>query len=170
MWWEVTKDPVSQKGVIETSMAASLPTAGIRVERRIQLLDAEAVFLATESITNDNTIGRIYNIVQHPSIAGVFLDEKTVVDCNGTTGFTQHETLPNPQERVVQWPNALNDQDQSVDIRFLGEDTEPEVVSYVVEDEYGWVIAVSPSTRLMRDGWSTMVIRMTKFNMARVRL
>ena len=46
------------------------------------------------------------------------------------------------------WPIALKKNGTAVDLRRLGSDPEPNVVSYVIEDEHGWVTAANPT-----QGW-----------------
>ena len=49
-----------------------------------------SVARVVEVVTNARPIGRVYNMVQHPSIAAPFLTAAdTVVDCNGRRGFAQ---------------------------------------------------------------------------------
>lgn len=149
VWWEVSQNPLSNGGVIEAVLTARLPLAGMHVERTIRLLDQVAVFSVTESVTNTNPIGRIYNMVQHPTIGGPFLDEQTVVDTNATRGFMQETPMPTPEDPEVRWPNALQKNGTRVDLRYLKGDPHPQVVSFVMDDEYGWITATSPSSGLL---------------------
>jgi hypothetical protein len=121
-------------------MAATLPLAGFKVTRSLRLAEGAALLRVTESVTNNNKLGRVYNMVQHPSIGPPFLDPTTVVDANARKGFMQSSALPNPEEPAVFWPQALQD-GQPVNLRHLTGDQEPEVVSFTIDDEYGWVTA-----------------------------
>jgi hypothetical protein len=87
-------------------------------------------------------------MVQHPTIAPPFLDEQTLVDSNGKRGFMQSSPLPNPEKPSVEWPYALKDGTQ-VDLRHLGADPSPNVVSFTIDDEYGWTTASSVSKGLL---------------------
>lgn len=149
VWWEVSQEPVSQGGVIEAILSARLPLAGLSVERTIRLQENASVVSVTESVKNHNPFGRIYNLVQHPTVGGPFLDEDTIVDANGTRGFMQDRSMPNPEISEVQWPRAIRIDGAEVDIRYLRDDHQPGVVSYVLEDEYGWVTASSPNSGLL---------------------
>jgi hypothetical protein len=102
-----------------------------------------------EEVTNDNPLGRIFNIVQHPTIAPPFLDENTIVDCNGTRGFAQGGSLPNPEEPSTTWPQALKKSGERVDLRLLTTDPDPNVVSFEISEPLGWVSAVNPQKGLM---------------------
>ena len=49
---------------------------------------------------------------------------------------------------MVVWPRALRDADP-VDLRRLTDDPNPNVVSFVIDEDLGWVTAASPSSRLL---------------------
>jgi hypothetical protein len=83
-------------------------------------------------------------MVQHPSIAPPFLDESTLVDANAKQGFMQNSPLPNPEQPKVEWPHALN-KGQPADMRRLTDNPAPNVVSYTIDEEHGWVTASSVS-------------------------
>src|SRR5262245_31000097 len=146
--WQSQAQPREITDGIELEMAASLPLAGLDVTRRIRLSQSAAFFTVTEIVTNRNKLGRIYNMVQHPTIGPPFLDERTLVDSNARRGFMQDSPLPNPEQPTVNWPEAL-EKGKKVDLRRLTNDPAPNVVSYVVEDQYGWTTASSPSGGLL---------------------
>ncbi|MCS7024286.1 MAG: hypothetical protein NZV14_05760 [Bryobacteraceae bacterium] len=131
-----------EKAVLRTN----LPLAGLHVQREVIL--QEAAVLVTEWVTNQNKLGRVYNMVQHPTIGPPFLDETTVVDANARQGFMQSSPLPNPELLVVFWPQAWKDA-QPVDMRRLHSDPQPNVVSYVLDEELGWTTALNPSLGLL---------------------
>lgn len=130
-------------------MGAQLPIAGLSVQRRMRLSTTQPVALVREDITNDRPLGRIFNIVQHPTIAPPFLNGDTVVDCNGRRGFAQGNPMPHPEEPSFHWPTALSHDGESVNLRRLTDNAEPNVVSYVVEDRHGWVTAASADQGLL---------------------
>jgi hypothetical protein len=146
--WRVATQPSMQGDKQIAEMSASLPLAGMDVARRIQLSTKDAFFIVMERVTNRNKLGRIYNMVQHPSIGPPFLDEKTLVDANARTGFMQSSPLPNPEQPKVEWPHAIQN-GKTVDLRRLADDPEPNVVSYTIEEDYGWVTASSVSGGLL---------------------
>jgi hypothetical protein len=106
------------------------------------------LIVVRERVTNTNRLGRIYNMVQHPTIAPPFLDEKTLVDSNAARGFMQSSPLPDPEQPSVTWPYAVRGNTQ-VDLRRLTSESAPDVVSYTITDEYGWVTAASVSQGLL---------------------
>jgi hypothetical protein len=129
-------------------MEATLPLAGLKIERQIRLSTRDAFFTIREGVTNTNRLGRIYNMVQHATIGPPFLDAGTVVDANARKGFMQSSPLPNPEEPAVYWPQALKE-GQPVDLRYLRDDPDPNVVSYTLDTEYGWATASSAARRLL---------------------
>src|SRR5437867_7877983 len=78
--WKILSDTVRSDGAIHIDMTALLPIAGLEVRRRITLWEKEPVFTVSETVTNLNKLGRLYNMVQHPTIGPPFLDETTLVD------------------------------------------------------------------------------------------
>jgi hypothetical protein len=149
VWWAVSHEMESETGKLNVRLKADLPMAGIKVERSISMLKSSQVVSVTEFVTNTNPIGRIYNIVQHPTIGGPFLDESTIVDTNATRGFMQERSMPNPETPEVRWPVGLQKNGTEVDLRFLEANHSPNVVSFIVEEELGWVTATSPTTGLL---------------------
>lgn len=146
--WQVLKPPTGAEQKVKAEMGATLPLAGLKVKRTIDLSAGNALFVVREEVTNINKLGRIFNMVQHPTIGPPFLDENTLVDSNAAKGFMQTSPLPDPETPAVSWPEALN-QGRNVDMRRLTSDPNPNVVSYTVNGDYGWVTACSPSRELL---------------------
>ena len=142
---EVTR--VEWKDHGKGSMSARLPMADLRVERTMEMLDG-AAFRVDETVTNENKLGRVYNMVQHPTIGPPFLDERVLVDSNARQGFMQSSPLPNPEVPQIVWPMALKDA-QPVDLRRLTDDPLPNVCSFAIDEDLGWVTALSPTYRLV---------------------
>src|SRR6185436_15457282 len=134
---------------IDAEASAHLPKAGLSIRRTLRLSQQSAACAVREEIINENSLGRIYNAVQHPTIGPPFLDATTLVDCNGRRGFAQGGTLPTPEEPSFFWPQALNQDGESVNLRRLAADPSPNVVSYVIESNFGWVTAAAPRQRLL---------------------
>ena len=139
----------SASKTLEATMSAALPKAGLAIRRTVRMAPASAVFTVREEISNTRPLGRIFNAVQHPTIAPPFLDASTRVDCNGTDGFAQGGKLPNPEALSERWPLALKPDGASSDLRRLGSDPNPNVVSYIIEDTRGWVTAAHPGQGLL---------------------
>ena len=146
--WEVVQSPQKRSGAVHAEMAASLPMAGLDVKRKMILSADRALLWVHEEVTNKRKLGRIYNWVQHPTIGPPFLDENTVVDANARKGFMQSSPMPNPEQPTVVWPQALKD-GQPVNLRHLIDDPWPNVVSYTIDEEYGWATASNPSKGLL---------------------
>ena len=147
--WSVVRGPTASDPVVEAEASARLPKAGLSVRRRLRFSRQAAACAVVEEITNENPLGRIYNAVQHPTVGPPFLDATTIVDCNGRRGFAQGGPLPSPEEPSFFWPQALNRDGESVNLRRLASDPNPNVVSYVIEESHGWVTAASPQQGLL---------------------
>jgi hypothetical protein len=137
---------VDKAGADEATMSASLPEAGLDVSRRSKL--SGAILRVEETVTNRKKMGKVYNMVQHPTIGPPFLDERTVIDANASRGFMQSSPMPNPEVPGVYWPQAM-EKGQSVNMRMLTNDPMPNVVSYVVDEPLGWATASSPTSNLV---------------------
>ena len=146
--WTVLHEGGQAGSSIEAEMSAVLPIAGLEVKRRIRLAAKQALLTVTEQVTNNNKLGRVYNMVQHPTIGPPFLDRATLVDANARKGFMQSTPLPNPEEPAVYWPQALRE-GQPINLRHLTGNPDPNVVSFVIEDDYGWVTALNASRGLL---------------------
>lgn len=147
--WVITRPATPTGTGLEAGMAASLPRAGFGVQRRITLAPDAALLHVEETVTNEGPLGRLYNAVQHPTIAPPFLDRHTLVDCNGGRGFAQGGNLPHPEQPSARWPVAYGPHQEKADVRRLLDNPDPNVVTYAVEEELGWVTASSPTTGLL---------------------
>lgn len=142
---------VARQSALEVEMTAELPMAKLKILRRVRMEQGAAVADVSETVTNLNPLGRIYNWVQHPSIAPPFLDESTVVSSNAGMGFPQSD----PESTGMRWPWAPKN-DMRVNVSRLGSDPDPNVVSFVIDGETGWVTAANPSKKLLVGySWST---------------
>lgn len=130
-------------------MSATLPIAGLSLRRRIALSETEGLLTVRETVTNRNKLGRIYNMVQHPTIGPPFLDETTLVDAGAGRGFAQGQPVPDDGAAPVLWPEALATDGRRVDLRRLTDKADPGVASYVVDGPYGWITAVNPGRGLL---------------------
>ena len=146
--WREFDAPERTDGGTIAAMGATLPMAGLEVRRTVRLSEMTAVFSVSETVSNRNKLGRIYNMVQHATIGPPFLDETTVVDSNAQRGFVQSNPMPNPEQPEIRWPEASK-QGQPVDLRHLTSDPDPNVVSFVVDGEIGWVTATSSAKELL---------------------
>ena len=138
----------------EAEMICELPIAQMTVRRVMWLEDNQAVLVVREHITNTGTLGRIYNIVQHPSIAPPFLDSATIVDSNAQYGFVQGSVMPESVAAADLWPNTMIEGELEDLRRFQNDETGTrysDVSTFIFDDaqEYGWVTASSPNTGLL---------------------
>ncbi|BDC50462.1 hypothetical protein F183_A27780 [Bryobacterales bacterium F-183] len=132
---------LSSNSASECQMQADLPIAQLRIERTAKL--DGATLTVRERITNLGKLGRMYNVVQHPTIAPPFLDESTVVDANCGKGFAQSapDVLLNPGFPAF---------------RTLTNNPNPNVASFVIDGPTGWVTALAPTHNLaIGYVWST---------------
>ena len=138
----------------EAEMVCELPIAQMTVRRLMRLEGNQAVLVVRERITNTGKLGRIYNVVQHPSIAPPFLNPDTIVDSNAQYGFVQGSAVPESVAAADLWPNTTI-QGELVDLRRFQHDdpgaSYSDVSTFIFDEaaEYGWVTASSPNTGLL---------------------
>lgn len=147
--WHADAPPAESGGAVTAVLSARLPLAGLAVRRTVTLASESAFAVVREEVSNEAKLGRVYNIVQHPTIAPPFLDAATVVDCNGGRGFAQEGSLPNPEEPTTRWPHAVDRDGTRADLRHLTTDPRPTVTSFTMDADIGWVTATSPARRLL---------------------
>ncbi len=130
-------------------METTASLEGLHLHRNMQLSKDIAVCHVAETITNITPLGRLYQLVQHPTIAAPFLNETTVVDCNATIGF-DYKYADNPSQKAVNWPYIKSEDQNIVDLR-NPQQACGSVFSFVVNktDEYGWLTAYSPEYELL---------------------
>ena len=80
--WRLVDRGESAEGRQEAEMVCELPIAQMTVRRVMRFEGNQAGLVVREQITNTGKLGRIYNLVQHPSVAPPFLDPATIVDSN----------------------------------------------------------------------------------------
>ena len=152
--WRLVDRGESAESRQEAEMICELPIAQMTVRRVMWLEDYQAVLVVREHITNTGTLGRIYNIVQHPSIAPPFLDSATIVDSNAQYGFVQGSVMPESVAAADLWPNTMIEGELEDLRRFQNDETGTrysDVSTFIFDDaqEYGWVTAFSPNTGLL---------------------
>lgn len=131
------------------SMKATSALEGLAVTRRIQMDQQNAVVFVEETVNNINPLGRLFNMVQHPTLSAPFLNSTTVVDCNASLGFNQAFNSK-PDQYAMLWPlghcpnsAAINLRSPSVKYNSL--------FSFLVDRNctYGWITAYSPKHRMI---------------------
>jgi hypothetical protein len=79
----------------EAEVSVVLPMAGLVVTRRLQLQLDQPIVKVEEDITNMNALGRVWNVVQHPTLGPPFLDEQTVAAGRKASGVRGVHETPN---------------------------------------------------------------------------
>jgi len=152
--WQLTRAAKADDEYPYLQMGCQMPLAGLSVVRRIGLSRRTSVAWVHEEVTNTRKLGRIYNMVQHPSIAAPFLDETTLVDSNATLGFSQEGEVPSGFREASSWPKMVI-QEQEVDLRQFrsteSDGTVHDVSSFVFgsQTQVAWVTAVNPKAELL---------------------
>ena len=148
--WELLKEPQESENRVECKMRCHLPMGGLQLTREIKLPVNESLFFVTEEIKNRNKYGRMFNIVQHVTLAPPFLDKTTLFDNNTEKGFEDKEDGSlNQEEPVLHWPEIIHN-GEKISLRQF-QNQWPRVVSFVFpkNQEYGWATACNPAKNLL---------------------
>ena len=122
---------------------------GLAIERTILLDKNNPVWAVKEVVKNINPIGRLYTMVQHPTLAEPFLDSTVVIDCNASKGFDQL-LYKEAANNAFYWP-IIRDSRHS-DFHFNHPTSfDNAVYSFIVnpDSEFGWISAYSPQHQLL---------------------
>lgn len=148
--WELLSQPVNKGSSVNCTMRCTLPMGGLQLTRNIELSKDEPVFFVTEEIKNLNKYGRMFNIVQHVTIAPPFLDQSTLFDNNTEKGFEDKlDGSLNQEEPILKWPE-IDRNGEKITLRQF-ENEWPVVSSFIFNqnDEYAWITACNPAKKLM---------------------
>lgn len=152
--WQISQPPTAGPDGIRASMGSRLEMAGLSVRRDVTLLSGAAVVLVTEHVVNQRPLGRVYNMVQHPTIGPPFLHATTLVDSNATLGLSQDGPLPQSASQANRWPHCRIGE-RTVNLRhykpLASGENDSDVSSYIFDEatRFGWVTAVTPGARLL---------------------
>jgi hypothetical protein len=109
--WEVLT-PLNQNSKAQTlTTTCKGPIEKLYITRKVSLFNASSVIKVEEQITNNLPIGRPYNILQHATMGGEFINQKTVLNSNAGKGFYQNadyvrDTYATIEETSYDWPNG----------------------------------------------------------------
>lgn len=122
---------------------------GLQIYRTIKLAHASAMIHVSETIQNINPLGRLYQYVQHATIAAPFLTAGTQVNCNATKGF-DYMHINDAARPVLQWPDGYDAGGNIFSLQESGH-MYNSVFSFTVSNNalYGWLTAYDPHHRLL---------------------
>lgn len=131
------------------TMTSESTLEGLLVKRSILLDTHSPCFLVKENVTNINSLGRLYQVVQHPTITAPFLNESTLVDCNASLGF-DYASDEYDETDVSIWPNVKTASGEIINL-VRPSTSYSSVFPFIIHhiDEHGWMTAVSPEHNLM---------------------
>ena len=144
MMWEA-----AEQRQHELKMHATSSLEGLHIDRTIRMDIHHPVYLVKETVSNINPLGRLYNMVQHPTLAMPFLSHATTIDCNAAEGFN-YLSYEQPEKNASHWPEGITE-DQSIVNLGSSLNGVNSVFSFIVsrKDDLGWVTAYSPKDQLL---------------------
>ncbi|MFW5778305.1 MAG: hypothetical protein ACOCW7_03950 [Bacteroidota bacterium] len=148
--WEVTNDTFTDQGNHLLKLYCEAPIEKLHTQREILFPDKNNVFVVRETFINDQPIARLSNFVQHATIAPPFLTENTRISTNAAKGFDQRAEPGTLNNNDFNWPNALLQTGEKVDLR----NTNTEngfVVTHLFnkKDEISWITAYAPEKKIL---------------------
>lgn len=141
------QQPSSKKNELRMEVITTLE--GLRADRLMTLDKENAVFEVTESITNINPLGRLFNIVQHPTLAAPFLTNETIVNCNADNGFN-YMLNKKPLDYAAQWPFGIMEDMDTMNVS-KPDKAYSSVFSFTIKKDakFGWITAYNPENKLL---------------------
>ncbi len=122
---------------------------GWTTKKKITLDQNAACYYAEEEITNTQSTGRLFNVVQHPTIAKPFLDASTIIDCNANSCFDygfEHYTT----NIMCHWPEVLTTEGPCINLRKQDSSYNSVFPSLIdPSSPIGWITAYSPTHQLL---------------------
>ena len=136
-------------GPMKLEMRAFSPMEGPHVNRSIELSRNSPLYMVSEEVHNTNTLGRLNNMVQHPTLDQPFLDRATVVNCNAQAGY-DHSFGVEREMYASSWLIGLCKDMTAIDL-IAPQKEYSSVFSYLVKmtDKMGWVTAYYPTHNLL---------------------
>ncbi len=122
---------------------------GLQMERRIELDKQQSLFAVSECFTNINPLGRLYNVVQHPTLAAPFLTSSTIINCNATVGFDQAQ-YQQAEKSSCHFPIAADNKGNPFSLA-NPQTAYNSVFSFLADknNKIGWLTAYSPVHNLL---------------------
>ena len=130
-------------------MSSKAPLDGILIKRTVWIDRLSPVFKVTENVKNTNSVGRLFNIVQHATIGSPFLDSTTIINTNAKEGFMQTMSFPNPTAFEYSWPIGFVDSTKTMLDLTKSSMHYSYVSTHIFADSIGWVTASSPKNGLL---------------------
>lgn len=148
--WKVVQ-PVTKVGnFVKAETKCTLPLERMEITRNIEMSDTGSFFVVREQIKNTNSLGRVYNYVQHATMGAPFLAKTSLIDCNAGLGFDQASEYNQLEKESFTWPNANLKTGGAANLR-LTTDDRGYCTTHIFPDtvKLGWVTASSPESGVL---------------------
>jgi len=143
-WWE---DTLWQQKTVRMENIALLEQ--FRVNRKITLAKETACFEVEETLINLQNSGRFTAMIQHATIGGDFLNERTIVNTNASYGFNQALAKRSLTDYQYKWPVGFVDSLKTTIDMTRSDFKNGYVTTHVIDEEIGWATAASPDKHLL---------------------
>lgn len=153
--WKIEKELRKSASSQTVTTSVKSPIERLDVIRIVSLKNKSSVIEVSEKITNNLPIGRPYNILQHATMGGTFINQKTILNTNAGKGFYQNgdytrNTYANLEDTSYQWPNATVP-DGFIDLRLSNQVQKSFVSTHVFpkNETHGWATLVNKEAKLL---------------------
>jgi hypothetical protein len=143
-WWT---DTLRQQKIVCMETIALLEQ--FQVKRKINLAKGSACFEVEETLINLQNSGRFTAMVQHTTLGGDFLNDKTIINTNATYGFNQALAKNSLTDYEYKWPLGYTDSLKTTIDLTRSDSKDGFVTTHVIDEETGWATAASPDKRLL---------------------
>lgn len=143
--WETS---ISKDG-LNLHMGTESKQDELGITRKIQLHPEQPIVKIEETITNKLGFGRFYQMVQHPTFASPFLDNKVRLFSNASKGFNQ-SMCHVATEKNSAWPMGMMEDGGLVNLVNFDRPYNS-VFSYIVDPQgdLGWTVVYNAKEKLL---------------------
>jgi hypothetical protein len=145
-WWKL--DQHKKEGSLQMSCEA--PMDGFSISRNVALSNTDPLFKVTETITNENPVGRPNCIVHNICFVAPFFDPALIINSNASVGFNQMLESSTNIRHEYWWPNAFTDTLKISSVNISSYSTRFSYLSsHIFRDSVGWVTIYNPRLKLL---------------------
>lgn len=154
-FWETDQIETKNNNQLLSKSSCNATNEKLALRRQVKLSQTSPVVSVCEEVTNHLPIGRPYNILQHATIGGPFLEPRTILDSNASKGFYQNgdfvrASYDDTEATSYDWPFA-DLRGTRVDIRKSGDIHKTYNSAHIFPDEikFGWATLANEQLGLL---------------------
>ncbi|WP_445738109.1 hypothetical protein [Mariniflexile sp.] len=153
--WKVDAPLSNENNSQSITTSCKSPVEKLDIVRKVELFNNSSVIKISEKITNNLPIGRPYNILQHATMGGKFINQKTILNSNAGKGFYQNgqytrNGYDDIESTSYDWPYAVLP-DGKTDLRLSNQVQKSFVSTHIFpeSEKYGWATLTNVEDRFL---------------------